>query len=174
MNISKASKRDGKNIGWLHAASWSNSYRGIMSDSYLDQLIWLERNDFWVKRLNLPAENLIVWKASENRKLFGFISILTNDDPIYGTLIDNFHIHPERKGQGIGKQLFRETMRYIAKNHPKQGVYLWVFKDNLSSRKVYEHLGAKEVGSEMYENADGTKAMVIKYAWTESQVSNWL
>jgi GNAT superfamily N-acetyltransferase len=174
MKINKATARDSKNIGWLHAASWNNSYQGIMDDEYLDQFVWIERLTFWMKRLNPIAENLIVWKAYENRQLFGFISIFINEDPIFGTLIDNFHIHPELKNQKIGQQLIREAMLYCAKNHPNQGVYLWVFKDNLDSRKVYEHWGAVEVGSEISENPDGTKGWVIKYAWTANQVANWV
>ena len=56
-----------------------------------------------------------------------------------------FYVEPFFKGKGIGRELIQYVISE-AKEMNKRKIFLWVIKDNLSSRKFYEANGFKENG----------------------------
>ncbi|KAB2932692.1 MAG: GNAT family N-acetyltransferase [Leptonema illini] len=103
-----ATVEDTEAIATLHAESWRTSYRGMLRDEYLDKDVFQDRKDLWMSRLFSPAENQCIILAEEDDELCGFICAFGNDDPRWGTLIDNLHVRQDRKGLGIGKALIAE------------------------------------------------------------------
>ncbi len=161
----KANKNDAANIANLHAESWRNTYRGMLSDAYLDGDVFIERQIHWQKRFDNPSENQYVFVAEDDDQLAGFVCVYGADDAKWGSLIDNLHVRPDLKGQGIGKRLINEGMNWARENYPECGVYLWVFEANLPSRQFYEVMGGSNVERVLHHNEDDTEGYALRYAW---------
>lgn len=161
----KANKTDAANIAHLHAESWRNTYRGMLSDAYLDNNVHAERQAHWQKRFDAPTENQYVLVAENEGQLAGFVCVYGADDAKWGSLIDNLHVRPDLKGQGIGKQLIQKAMAWAKGNYPNQGVYLWVFEANSASRRFYEAMGGANVERVLHHNEDDTEGYALRYVW---------
>ncbi len=165
MILRKAHINDVGPIAHLHAESWRNTYRGMLSDAYLDGTVHAERQAHWQKRFESPPENQYVLVAENEGQLAGFVCVYGVDDAKWGSLIDNLHVRPDLKGQGIGKQLIQNAFAWAYKNYPQKGVYLWVFEDNVASRRFYEAMGGVNVERALHKNEDGTEGYALRYAW---------
>lgn len=156
---------DAAAIAHLHAESWRNTYRGLMNDSYLDGDIYTERLNYWQARFANPTDNQFALVAIKDDELAGFACVYGAFDAEWGSLIDNLHVRPDLKGQGIGKQLIHKAINWARENYPQIGVYLWVYEANLPSRRFYEAMGGVNVGKELHNNEGGQQACALRYVW---------
>ena len=163
-----AKSNEAEAIAALHAKSWQVAYRGILSDAFLENEVVENRLKLWIDRFAKPAENEFICMAIEDDELKGFVCVYGNDDAKWGALIDNLHVLPQSKGQGIGKQLMHEAAKWIADNYPNPHFYLWVYEDNLEARRFYEKMGGANVEKHLYDNPGGGASYALKYAWTVS------
>ena len=154
-------------IAALHTESWRKTYRGILSNKFLEETVEKELLKKWYKRLSLPPTNQVVTLAIQNDTIIGFSCIYLNENEMYGTLLDNLHVAMNSQKLGVGKSLIIKCAKEILKktNNPK--MYLWVFDENINAKNVYERLGAINIETVRKENEDGTEANVCRYAWND-------
>ncbi|HPH19762.1 MAG TPA: GNAT family N-acetyltransferase, partial [Haliscomenobacter sp.] len=157
-----ASPQDEVAIAQLHAESWQKHYRGIFSDEYLDQLVVKERAEVWAERFAHPLETRHLILAENEGQLCGFACIELNEDPVFGTLLDNLHVSSDLQGQGIGAQLIHRAAQLAEVQHPGCGFYLFVLEENHPARKFYEHLGAKNHETFRDKNHGGGNANICR------------
>jgi ribosomal protein S18 acetylase RimI-like enzyme len=155
MKMRLAGPDDAAQVAQLHAESWRSAYRGVLSDSFLDNDVVADRLALWNERLETPLAERLVVVAEGDRGLEGLICVLGGDDRQWGSLIDNLHVAPRLKRSGIGTMLMREGARWLQQHHPDSGVYLWVFEANGNARRFYETLGARNAETVNNEVADG-------------------
>ncbi|MBI2731696.1 MAG: GNAT family N-acetyltransferase [Sphingobacteriales bacterium] len=160
---------DYKSIGLLHATNWQHTYRGILSDRYLDNEVLDERIKFWKERSENPAANQITTVAVMNDVIVGFSCLLLNDDEQYGTLLDNLHVSINVQKSGIGKLLIQDCAKTVLGKAINHKMYLWVFEANENAKAFYEKLGAINIETIDHDNWDGTKAKVCRYAWNDTK-----
>jgi GNAT superfamily N-acetyltransferase len=165
MTYRKAKPNEAEAIATLHAQSWQVAYKGILSDAFLRDEVLENRLKIWQNRFDDPQNNVFICVAVEEQTLNGFVCIYGNDDEQWGSLIDNLHVLPNLKGRGIGKELMQKAAKWVLKNYPNIGLYLWVYEENHAARRFYEKMGGENVESQLYENADGSSSNVIRYAW---------
>lgn len=170
LSLRPATVEDYKAIAMLHAANWQHTYRGILSDHYLDNEVIEERIKFWKERLEQPNANQIISVAIMNDTIVGFFCLLLNDDEQYGTLLDNLHVSIHAQKTGIGKLLMQDCAKTILAKASNHKLYLWVFEANQNARAVYEKLGATHIETIDHDNWDGTKAKVCRYAWDDASL----
>lgn len=163
-----ATPKDEAAIAQLHAQSWQIHYRGIFSDAYLDEPVVQERAAVWAERFANPIPNREILLAEKNGQLVGFACIEINEDPVFGTLLDNLHVSQEVQGQGIGAQLMIRTAQLAESRQPGLGYYLWVLEDNHKARRFYAWMGAINHDTITHENQDGGTAMVCRYIWRKT------
>lgn len=165
-----ASFDDYPEIAKLHATNWSQNYRGIFSDEYLDHLVEQDRMAVWEKRRSDPPANQHIITVKSEGILCGFACLYVGDDPIWGTFLDNLHVDAARQGQGIGAELIKAAARWSYRQDPKAGFYLFVLEKNTGARRFYERLGA--VNQEMIneELPDGGRANIFRYVWKDVRV----
>ncbi len=154
-------------IAKLHADNWRQHYRGILSDHYLDNEVEKERLDTWYQRLRSPAENQFITMAMLEGNIAGFCCVYLNDDPVFGSLIDNFHVATNNQRSGIGKMLIRESAKKVYDKADTPKMYLWVFEANKNARIVYERLGGTCYETIDKENEDGTVSKTCRYTWDD-------
>jgi ribosomal protein S18 acetylase RimI-like enzyme len=165
MTYRKAKPNEAEAIANLHAQSWQVAYKGILSDAFLKDEVLENRLKVWKSRFDNPQKNEFICVAVEEKMLKGFVCLYGNDDEQWGSLIDNLHVLPTLKGRGIGQKLMQKAAKWVSKNYPNAGLYLWVYEDNHAARRFYEKMGGENVEAQMYENADGSTSKIFRYAW---------
>ena len=150
----------------MHAESWRSAYRGLLPDAYLDGPIFEERRVLWVARMRAPgADRRLVLKSVQGGMLLGFACVLLDAEPSWGALLDNLHVKPGLKRQGIGRQLFDRARQWIQETAPGTSLHLTVIEANLDARRFYERIGGKVVEQMRKEVIEGVELSVLRYRW---------
>ncbi len=172
MKIREATPADAATVARLHAESWRAAYRGILTDKFLDSEAHPERLALWTERFAEQARGtqhprMFVLIAEENSKAVGFASIFVEDDPTYGSLLDNLHVWPESTRTGIGRQLLSECARRLLADGSHAGLYLWVIDKNRNAQKFYEKAGATYGGTHKHDMPDGSPVVTLRCYWPD-------
>lgn len=149
-------------IAPLHAQSWRSAYRGIMSDAYLDYMVDADRQDHWRKRVRALAEgDGEIFLAHLGDEAVGFLCIEASEAHVHGAYVNNLHVLPHIKGQGVGKALLDAGEKWARVRGHRQ-LYLFVFEDNLPARQFYHAQGWHTVERLMSELPDGALAAELR------------
>lgn len=164
--LAHATPDDAAAIAALHAESWRNAYRGMLPDQYLDEEITAERAAFWKERFDAPArERGLILKATTQGTLDGFACVLLDVEPAWGARLDNLHVRPQLKGQGIGHALFQAAREWIEKVAPAESMHLWVVEANHAARRFYDREGGAVVERATRPVALGLSVPELRYRW---------
>lgn len=125
----------------LHADSWRRHYRGAYADSFLDGDVVANRRTVWAARLAAPAGSETVL-AEYGGVLVGFIHVMFDHDPRWGSLVDNLHVVHDQHGLGIGTRLLDRAARSVTERATGVAMYLWVLRQNTAAQKFYRARGA--------------------------------
>jgi GNAT superfamily N-acetyltransferase len=156
---------DAKIIAALHAESWRSAYRGILSNDYLDNGVFPERETYWQETLRAPRpERRYVLLAEQDNRLIAFVSVFLDEEPQYGALLHNLHVLPQLKGQGLGRLLMYEAAQWTLLQNVKQ-MHLWVFEANHQARKFYDALGGEVVEKKLESVAGNVEREILRYFW---------
>jgi GNAT superfamily N-acetyltransferase len=156
--------RDVDIIAALHATSWRRAYRGILSDAYLDADLEAERRSVWTAKLS-DLSDAVGWLALIGDAPAGFVFVRPNEDPTWGTLVDNLHVLAAHQGRGIGRQLLNVVGSWGHTHAAAAPVHLWVFAENRSARGFYARMGGREVEYVDREASDGRALPEYRVAW---------
>ena len=154
-------------IAELHADSWKKNYRGIYSDRFLENEVDKDRLNVWFQRLESPVKNQLTTVAVLNNTIVGFSCAFLNDDPVFGSLIDNLHVTTTSQKSGIGKMLLADCAASIIQKGDNKKMYLWVYDSNHNAKAFYERLGGTKFETIEKTNTDGTTAMSCRYTWDD-------
>jgi ribosomal protein S18 acetylase RimI-like enzyme len=139
--------KDAEAVAHLHADSWRRHYRGAYSDSYLDGDILSDRVAVWSQRLDASAGMVtgagraVTTLAEDEAGLAGFVHVVLDEDPRWGTLLDNLHIRLDRQRTGLGTALIRRAAAAVAERAQSPLMYLWVQEQNQSAQRFYAAMG---------------------------------
>jgi GNAT superfamily N-acetyltransferase len=137
-----ATPHDARSIAELHADSWRRHYRGAYTDAYLDGDLTAERHAVWAARMAAPAGTRTVLAVHDGR-LAGFVHVVLDDDPRWGSLVDNLHVRHDRHRGGVGTALLARAAEAASPG----GMYLWVLHQNTRAQAFYEARGGVLVES---------------------------
>ncbi|MCM3638115.1 GNAT family N-acetyltransferase [Sporosarcina luteola] len=161
MRIREAMPGDEDGIARVHVDSWRTTYKGIVSESVLQNLSYEQRAENW--RRGIGRSTLYVAEV-DSGEIVGFATggkertgNYDADGELYAIYLLN-----EMQGQGIGKKL----MQTIAKNLKEQGfssMLVWVLERN-PSKTFYESLGGKAIDKTMID-IGGEEYKEIAYYW---------
>ncbi len=136
--IRLARAEDAAAIAVLHVTTWQTAYRGILSDTFLEQLSVADRESAWRARLGDQAITTLL--AEEDGRALGFITGGQSRNPgsaptvaeVYSIYVDEAHSR-----RGIGTALMRRLIERM-KLRGFQEITLWVLSANASARAFYE------------------------------------
>ncbi|QLI81251.1 GNAT family N-acetyltransferase [Chitinibacter fontanus] len=168
MQIRFASANDADAIARLHVQSWQQTYRGTLSDHYLDELALAERSLIWQQRFSAPAINQRVWVACDDKQLLGFCCLYLAKDAQWGSYLDNLHVAAGAQGLGLGRRLMATAASGVQEEYANQGLYLYCNESNTSGQYFYQRLGGQVCGSEIWHAPDGSAVKALRYAWASA------
>lgn len=160
-SIRAATLADADAVAALHAASWRSAYRGILGDETLGPGLDEERRRHWRGMLAAAGADDIVLIVDG----LAFIAVWAKGDPGFGAYIDNLHVHPDRRGGGIGRRLLAEAARRVIRRGERQA-YLWVFDANVRTVDLYRRLGG-EVVERGFDTIDGRQVPHSRVVWRD-------
>lgn len=161
---------DAAKIARVHADSWRRTYRGMMSDAYLDGDVFGERLSVWSQRMAAPRENQRVWVASAGADVLGFICVLADEDPRRGAYVENLHVRHDAQGGGLGAALLQTAAAWTNAEQPGRGLWLWVMEANHSARRFYRRLGGAEADRTLLKDPAGGSAPNLRCCWPDARL----
>jgi len=156
---------DAEAIAQLHTESWRRTYRGMMTDAFLDGGALENRRHVWHERLTSAREDQYVRVAEDASTLIAFVCAFAGQDPVWGSYIDNLHVAYARHRGGVGRALMHQVGQWLCGVRPDVGVYLWVMEANAPARAFYERLGAANAGTIDLADPGGGQAPNCRYVW---------
>jgi ribosomal protein S18 acetylase RimI-like enzyme len=168
VTIRAARPDDASAVAILHASSWRSAYRGILRDDFLDGALDENRRALWGARLSDGTqEHQLILVDEDAGEIRGFACAFIDADPQWGTLLDNLHVVPELKGQGLGRRLMSAVAAQVQQSASKPMLHLWAYEKNLAARSFYERLGGVATACEEEPALDGTRINVVRYFWDQ-------
>ncbi len=160
-----AGPEDAAAVARLHARSWREHYRGEFDDAYLDGDLEGERLGVWRERLDPPPTGQHVLLAEDDEGLAGFVCVQGDQDPTWGSFVDNLHVATRAKRRGVGSTLMRRSGAWLAQHHPGLGVHLLVLASNAAARSFYERLDGACAETSRMETHGGARVESCRYVW---------
>jgi ribosomal protein S18 acetylase RimI-like enzyme len=141
MKIREAKITDAEGIANVHVDCWRSTYKGIVSDVYLERMSYEKRTQAWIQNIT-RTDNYVLVVENEDGKIIGFADggkRGANQVEQSGDLT-SIYILEEYQGKGIGKRLVERLFAHF-KVLGYQKVFVEVLEDN-KSRFFYEKMGA--------------------------------
>jgi GNAT superfamily N-acetyltransferase len=166
---------DADQIAALHADSWRRYYRGAFADSFLDGDIATERRAVWTSRLAAPTGTATIL-AERDGEPVGFVHVAFDDDPRWGSLVDNLHVRHSHRRTGIGRQLLARAAQAAVSEATGNALYLWVLQQNTEAQKFYLAIGANSVETAPVPPPGGDPARLnghplrLRMAWPDASL----
>lgn len=157
-------------IAALHAESWRRHYRGAYLDSFLDGDVLADRLAVWGTRLMAPSADHFTIIADQSNAVVGFVHMILDEDPQWGTLLDNLHVAHQFKRHGIGRELLAEAARELVQRRPDDRRFsLWVLAQNTAAQAFYAACGGTRVETTLSGPfPGGGRALSHRIAWPDA------
>ena len=160
--IRKATLNDVEQIAQVHVITWKTTYKGFLSESFLENITPESRYILWRKNINDP--NKIILVLEKNAEIIGFIA----GDPVkpgeyeqYDGVLTALYCKEKEQGKGYGKQLFHALLTEFTKLRFRNCI-VKVLKES-NSTYFYEKLGAVHIEDQPLE---GFEYLTLStYAW---------
>ena len=140
LTLRDATPRDVATIDDIHVRSRRATYRGQVSDHYLDVTMPAASRADWERKLPelLAGAGRVVIAEADGTPI-GFICALVPDadGSVY---VNNLHALPERKGLGVGSALLDAAARW-ARDTGARAMHLRVLETNAPAIGFYESRG---------------------------------
>jgi N-acetylglutamate synthase-like GNAT family acetyltransferase len=167
MKIRRANVSDAGGIAKVHVDSWRTTYKGIVSNTILDQLSYEDRKKRWERGLSDSKSSTNTYVVeNETGNIVGFANGGPERTEKYGFDGELYAIYilQEYQRQQLGKQLFS----YVARDLHKQGhqsVFVWVLTEN-PSRRFYQSFQPVEIDRQILQIGGGHHEE-IAYGWKD-------
>ncbi|ASY58998.1 PhnO protein [Sinorhizobium sp. CCBAU 05631] len=133
-------------IASVLVSTWRATFRGIISDAYLDAMKVEDQAIGHARRMRIPGAFLLVAVDLSEDRVVGFANYgrARSMPPAFDRELYELYLLPEFHGAGIGAALVR-TVAAHCRELQASSLFAWVLKGN-PNRAFYERLGARAVG----------------------------
>ena len=110
--------------------------------------------------------------AFQSDAVVGFVHMILEEDPHWGTLLDNLHVTYGLKRHGIGRRRLTEAARELVQRRPAdRRFYLWVLAKNTAAQAFYTVCGGTRVETTLRKPfPGGGRALSHRIAWPDAAV----
>jgi predicted acetyltransferase len=155
VKIRTATLEDAESIAKIHVKAWQESYKGIISQAYLDEIPFQDRLNLRKKILSEHNPDSIHLVATINDQIVGFCdagSAFTKSNLFHGEIYAIYLLN-EYKHSGIGSTLITSAHTHLAQRKLLPYV-AWVLKENISACRFYEKHGGYKFDEELIDIGD--------------------
>lgn len=179
--VRQAVVSDAEAIADIHIRGWQAAYRGILPDSFLDQLgqelerrtqFWrteissptMPGHEVWVSAVDSNHRTEIEGSEIEGSGIQGFSSIgpSRDSDVVTAGEVYAIYVDPDRWGLGFGRALFTLSSERLAALEYSVAM-LWVLESNARARRFYEIAGWIADGTTKVETRPGFDLREVRY-----------
>ena len=162
--IRAAHPHDWRGAARIHVHGWQATYRGAMSDEFLDGLIPEEWSGWRRRVYRNPRSSMCNLIESVDGSIVGYADVgpsRSGDVDVSGELYA-IYLHPDRIGEGLGRPLIAAARRALVQlDHDRAD--LWVLASNARTRAFYEADGWMADGAEKVEEFGGSEITEVRY-----------
>jgi GNAT superfamily N-acetyltransferase len=169
MPIRSATISDAMGLAKVHVDTWRSTYRGIVSDAFLDGLTYERSAKGWERSLTSSPDNRVLVAEDAQGTVIGFASGGPNrdtDTPFRAELYA-MYILEDRQGRGLGKALLRQFADAVAADG-MDSLVVWALAANVPARRFYEAMHGVLSGSRNVE-IRGQSLEEVAYGWADMQ-----
>lgn len=168
MIIRPAIPEDALVVATVRVESWRATYRGIVSDSYLDRMSAEEDVGQWRKVAAGEMADAKLLVCEEGGRVVGFSAYGAAREPHFdlGGELYATYLLPDFLGNGFGSAMAADVVRGL-RTLGYDAMILWVIEENARARRFYEHhLGGSVVpDSRKSFDIDGHTIWEIAYGF---------
>ncbi len=147
--IRTARRPDAPGIARVHEATWKEAYKGLLDDSYLENLTERRLTPRWRSSLDRRAEDLDdqIYVAAAGKEIIGFVSVGASRETFapWDAEIGMVYVLKEHRSVGVGRTLMKTAADHCIRRAMFSGG-LWVLRDNGPARDFYEALQRRTCG----------------------------
>jgi ribosomal protein S18 acetylase RimI-like enzyme len=168
-SIRRATLADAAALAQVHDTTWRETYIGLMSEQMLDALTADARTAAWRRILSGETGYLATTYVAERSGelvAFGSCGEQRNQDFAAAGYAGEFaavYVLKSDQRCGLGTSLMKLMMSDLAERG-LVGFTLWVPRENIPARSLYEQLGGKLIDQREETLAQGT-LMEVAYGW---------
>jgi ribosomal protein S18 acetylase RimI-like enzyme len=163
--IREAVPGDARAIAEIHVRSWQVTYRGQLTDEYLDGLNVEDRIEQHRQSLEEPRAGWTTWVVDEGAGPVGFAVTGPSEDADAGERTGELYaiyLDPEWLGSGTGRRLFEHAVEDL-RSRGFRAATLWVLESNERARGFYEAAGWAHDGTVTSERVDCEMRSTVRY-----------
>lgn len=173
IQLRRATVADAEAIAAIRIEGWRTTYRGMIPDSYLNEMDVNENVLHWrtiLQALPVKEDSLCVYVAVSEDEIVGFVSAMKLPEPKLDKdgEINAIYIRPQWQRCGIGKRMLHKAARSLQAMGCTSCV-IWVIDGNSQARNFYEELGG-EILIEQDFSWDGLDLTEVGYGWSDLNV----
>ena len=168
-SIRRAAPADAAALALVHETTWRETYGGLMPQPLLDALTADARQDVWARILaGETAHMSTTYVAERDDKFVAFGSCGRQRDEGfaaagYGGDITGVYVLKSDQRRGLATRVMTAMMSDLA-DQGLTGFTLWVPRENIPARSLYEQLGGKLIGQRSNVREPGALGRVA-YGW---------
>lgn len=170
MKLRPATTSDSKTIACLHAESWRKNYANDLSINYLENIALNDRLLLWDQRLSAPKPNQQVYVAEADRQIMGFANVYIDENPQWGSYLDNLHVSERYQKKGVGRALLTEVFRWCGAKAKSKSLCLLVNQTNLKAQRFYITNGARNQEPSVWNAPDGSAVPTYWFVWDDVSI----
>jgi ribosomal protein S18 acetylase RimI-like enzyme len=171
ISLRRATVDDAAAIAQVRIDSWRATYRGVIPDTYLDQMQVEESVLNWriildSSRMHAASDKVCVIVAECDGEVIGFCSANRLAEPKLGmdAEVTGIYLQAQWQRSGIGRRLLQKVAR-TCEQQGATGLLLWVLAANDIARHFVEELGAVKLSEQVF-TWDGMDLKEVSYAWS--------
>ena len=149
--IRKKEKKDCMDVAHVVTVAWNETYRGIVPDSFLDNLYTSEKERGTNSYNKFNEQDNHQYVLEVDNKVVGFINVGLSDEKEYENCgeIYALYIINGYKGYGFGKKLIDAGIKELKEmNYDKMVIGCLVGNP---SNEFYKHIGGKLIKTRIFE-----------------------
>ncbi|WP_312649685.1 GNAT family N-acetyltransferase [Aminipila sp.] len=164
MNIRLANMDDCRTISKINYDNWRETYKGILSDEFLDHLDIEQMRNEYVEFLSDHKKQILV-ALDEKDEILGFASFEPDSKEDNCIYLASLHVDVRARGKGIGTSLLIKVGQYGLNNH-YSNMSICILQGNVNAKNLYVKLGAEHY-KDFEDNFHGIKTKSEKLFWKD-------
>lgn len=164
LNVRRANQGDAIDIAKTQIGSWRTTYKGIVSDDYLDNMNVEDRAEMWQQAIR---QSKVYVLEEDSGAIVGFAaggSHNSSDFEDYDSELYAIYLYKDSQRLGGGKKLFNAVIADLVERGHKN-MMCGVLAENPAC-EFYEHLDGEVIGEDTIAIGD-EKHKEVYYGWKD-------